>query len=1087
MGGDKPADEDNGDYLGYGVYAQTLWARVEAALNKDQGVPDKLGDDPLVVGIFGEWGAGKSTLLKLVEQQAREAAKTAAEARAQVLTVPVYFQPWKYEHEKHLLVPLVLHVVEATREALKQAPSVKDQLVALSKETDSKVAQIANAAHTSLKTARKWFPVLKKIAGSLSIFGVSIALPDEIGDWLSDAEAVLASPEAKEKQRAATARELRQKKLSFVDNGFHYYELHDLLKSLTRPGEGDNTQDLTGGAKLGPLRLNFVIFIDDLDRCLPEKAVETLELIKTVFNLESFAFVLALDEEVVERGIGHRYKDYTLQNKKPEMPITGFEYLEKIVHLPFRLPALSRKQAAEMLRTYESEVLAPGKSHLWWFSMDSQAASSGPDTRAGDGEKTKARGRLGLADDGALGDRLADRGERRTDMELLPLVLESFDAYVPRKLIRLVELLHQVAAVMRERQRPLSWRPGGFKDDQAVDVRVVLALLMLQLFQPDLYRLMRRRAAAFPALLSAFAASNQGKQQALVQAEIADVDLYRWVVCENPSPEGDLIDRIRAIEDPSDKAVAQQIRLPMVELLVQYRAAQRHPFDALKLMQALARSMDQTHSGPEWVTASSYWGLLAASAQGVSFEPGLTEGAGLTASLETLSSGAWEADGRLVALSVNAQKLFSELASEQSAVQANLAQNNGLELGTVLPADTAAQLLALCQKATDEQKTRITEGLSYLAPYLARNDGPKFANWVAPGHKNLFTRTTPFDSRAQLTEAVAAADLRAALRLDQRFNPERLYLPARPSGQSEKAEPIAGFVRVPKSRFTLGAKGKGFEDNPLNENASIENDFYIARYLTTVDQYAWFVQSGGYGAVDGKKPDWWDTLGWAWRTGQWDSQVKDERYLRHLASRKPEMRGAPMMWAEQLAYGSRPVMRLNWFEARAFANWLTAQLKDELARLPAGYAVRLPTEAQWERAARAKDLSSADNRQYPWGGDDQKTAYLSGNIGPSGVGRPSPVGLFASNPLGLYDLSGNLWEWQNNLYESVGSGQSKGLNSDVVDLKTDEEPSESDRPARRGGAWYNSADFARASVRVRNLPDGWNEGVGFRVVLSLPN
>lgn len=56
----------SGDYLGYSVYAQTLWARIEAALNKDLNRAT-LGDDPLVVGIFGEWGAGKSKLLKLIE------------------------------------------------------------------------------------------------------------------------------------------------------------------------------------------------------------------------------------------------------------------------------------------------------------------------------------------------------------------------------------------------------------------------------------------------------------------------------------------------------------------------------------------------------------------------------------------------------------------------------------------------------------------------------------------------------------------------------------------------------------------------------------------------------------------------------------------------------------------------------------------------------------------------------------------------------------------------------------------------------------------------------------------------------------
>jgi formylglycine-generating enzyme required for sulfatase activity len=1019
-----------------------------------------------------------------VEDQAKQAAKKAADASASVLTVPVYFQPWKYEHEKHLLVPLVLHVVEATREALRQAPSVKDQLVALSQEADGKVAQIAEAVHKGAKTARKWFPVLKKIAGSLSIFGVSIALPDEIDDWLKDAEAVFASPETKEKQRSATARELRQKKLSFVDNGFHYYELHELLSSLTRPRQGEHTQDLACGTQAEHLRINFVIFIDDLDRCLPEKAVETLELIKTVFNLESFAFVLALDEEVVERGIGHRYAAYTLAGKKPEMPITGFEYLEKIVHLPFRLPALSRGQAADMLRTYESTVLAPEQPHLWWFAVESKSAVASQ-------AKPLSLSENGHRKPGAesLADVHLDRGERTAAMELLPLVLESFDAYVPRKLIRIVELLHQVAAVMRKRQRPLTWKSGAAGSPDAVDVRVVLALLMLQLFQPELYRLMRRRINAFPALLSAFAKTQVNSRHALGNAALADMDLYHWCACESSLPHAsetdgpgepsgaDPIARIQRIAEPATRALAQQVRLPMVELLVQYRAAQRHPFDALKLMQALARSMDETNSGPQAVTTQSYWELLAADGS-VSTPEGLFGYSNATQGIT---------DGRAIARSVNVQKLFEELTSTQTAIQANLAQSNGLELGMVLPPEAAKQLIGLCNSATYEQKQRIAEGLPYLAPYLARSDGLSFAVFVKPAPGDLLARTTPFDSKEQVAEAAAAADLRVALGLDQRFNPQRRYLPFRPSGQSENAEPIAGFVRVPKGRFTLGAEGKGFEDNPLNAKASIHSDFYIARYLTTVDQYAHFVAEQGYGDPVGENPGWWDTLGWAWRTGQWDSKVKDKALREHLARRVPELRGSPYEWAEQLAYGSRPVMRLNWFEARAYANWLTLQLKGELDRLLPGYAVRLPTETQWERAARAKDLNSAGDWQYPWGSADPATAKLNANIGESGIRRPSPVGLFAPNPLGLHDICGNLWEWQNNLYWPDGSGQEKGLITDVIDLKTDDEPKNCDLPALRGGAWYDPAVLARASFRSWVRPDSAYDLVGFRVVLSLAN
>jgi len=151
----------------------------------------------LVVGIFGEWGAGKSTLLKLVERRAAAAGKQAADAKSNILTVPVYFQPWKYEHEKHLLVPLVLHVVEAARQALYRAPTARDQLVVLSKEADNAFAKIGKTTQQGIQTARKWFPVHKKIVGSLSLFGVCIALRDEIDEWLKDAETVFASPEAK--------------------------------------------------------------------------------------------------------------------------------------------------------------------------------------------------------------------------------------------------------------------------------------------------------------------------------------------------------------------------------------------------------------------------------------------------------------------------------------------------------------------------------------------------------------------------------------------------------------------------------------------------------------------------------------------------------------------------------------------------------------------------------------------------------------------------------------------------------------------------------------------------------------------------
>ena len=119
------------DWLGYGAYADALWARVLTALDKDRKSNRPLGDDPLVVGLFGEWGAGKSHLLKLIYERAHEQSSrdiservfAAPSTEPVTITVPVMFQPWKYEHEEHLHVPIAAHVRDALDEAWKQLPT----------------------------------------------------------------------------------------------------------------------------------------------------------------------------------------------------------------------------------------------------------------------------------------------------------------------------------------------------------------------------------------------------------------------------------------------------------------------------------------------------------------------------------------------------------------------------------------------------------------------------------------------------------------------------------------------------------------------------------------------------------------------------------------------------------------------------------------------------------------------------------------------------------------------------------------------------------------------------------------------------
>lgn len=1101
-------DNANGDYLGYGVYAQTLWARVEAALNKDQGDPQKLGDDPLVVGIFGEWGAGKSKLLSLVQRLAEKRRDEQAQAHKRddkfQLTVPVFFQPWKYEHEKHLLVPLLLHIQAELQRCIEAATPASTSLATKGKSAGNFVVK-----HTEA--------VVKAFEGVYSAARTAYQLADPASSAVLLPLAGILASMLGGKDAGAASKEMAAFRMD-ESSGRSYYEMHDIFKAITRPTPERIKRHLPKVAVSSSFRINFVIFIDDLDRCLPEKTVETLELIKTVFNLESFAFVLALDEEVVERGIGHRYKDYALNNKKPEMPITGFEYLEKIVHLPFRLPGLTKNQARRFLQRYEENEVAPKAPDRWWFAQRPAA--------------------LADPDDPAVETKIRQPGQQRQigDADLINLVLNSFTAYVPRKLVRLVELLHQVQEVALRGGKVFT--VGG---TSGADVRVVAALVMLQLFQPDLYRLVRRRPQAFPLLLAAFATRAYGYRQVSDPA-ISDVDLWLWVVDESAGDGNDWIqtsDVFKAIDavvsriakkfhvvtehgvpvryqDRTEQGEevtateydtvvtreqrfrAQNIKLPLVAQIVEHRATQRHAFDPLRLFHALAGALekgwDSKQSGSVSpaleVTISDYFELMVVKE---SADQSLTIAVTATGS----GSMSWPASAPLATQPMRyPDRLLADLTSEQPEVQANLVANNELEPGKVLEPKAAQHLLQQLQgwqktHNTEEDRALLTRGLQVIAPFVPPDLGRSFLALVdSPEQSPFFVPGTskPYENTAQIAHAVNRAELWTTLGQDDRFDQRRVHLPKLHwHGHTPEQEPIVGFVRVPKGHFTLGAGGKGFEDNPKEIDAEIKSDFYIARYLTTVEQYAHFVAQQGYGDPAGKKPVWWDTLGWAWRTGQWDSQVKDKRYRENLARRKPELRGLPTYWDEQRSHGSSPVMWVNWFEARAYANWLTLQLRGngELGRLPAGYAARLPTEAQWERAARAKSLVEAGESQFPWGSDEEESAHLNSNIDASSIGRVSPVGLFAPNPLGLCDLSGNVWEWQNNLYQPDGSGQGHGPVTDVEQLKAHDDFDECDRPALRGGAWDGAAGLARASIRYWAPPGYWYLNVGFRVVLSL--
>lgn len=252
-------------------------------------------------------------------------------------------------------------------------------------------------------------------------------------------------------------------------------------------------------------------------------------------------------------------------------------------------------------------------------------------------------------------------------------------------------------------------------------------------------------------------------------------------------------------------------------------------------------------------------------------------------------------------------------------------------------------------------------------------------------------------------EQAEAGDLLGELG-DPRFDPDLYFLPGRYRGEPE---PLAGFVEIPPGPFVMGEDHK-------KQNLIIDyHPYWMTSYPVTVAQFGAFVEAGGY-----QRQDWWTPTGWDWRQGRWDSTVEEDWLRDWLKRRPPELRCQPMWWYEQRAVGNQPVMGISWFEAVAYCRWLhqalcraggLSPLQDER------YALRLSTEAEWEKAAR-----SSQARPYPWGDEDWDAERA--NISASEIGHPTLVGMYSRGATGksseaLHDLAGNVWEWTRSKWE----------------------------------------------------------------------
>ena len=273
--------------------------------------------------------------------------------------------------------------------------------------------------------------------------------------------------------------------------------------------------------------------------------------------------------------------------------------------------------------------------------------------------------------------------------------------------------------------------------------------------------------------------------------------------------------------------------------------------------------------------------------------------------------------------------------------------------------------------------------------------------------------------------------------------------PADPSsGKSNAIEPE--MISIKGSSFMMGSpEEEEGRDSDERQHKVTVGDFLIGQYEVTNGEYVVFLNEKG--GSPSRKTQRWVAL---------NSDFRDSHLLEENGTFKVEA-----------GYEHYPVAQVSWYGAVAYAEWLSSET---------GKSYRLPTEAEWEYAARAGTTT-----RYWWGDENpvcrkgtRNGAKFDDDADCDGTGV-EPVGFSAANPWGLYDVYGNVWELTCSKYERDYDGSEKGCSS-----KDDN----SSFRALRGGSWSRSSGYLRSASRVRDLPDNpYNYySSGFRLVRDTP-
>jgi hypothetical protein len=263
-----------------------------------------VSEPQFAIGLFGGWGSGKTTLMRAIEGHLdRERA------------ISVQFNAWRYEKEEHLIVPLL----DVIREAL---------------------VEWGDAHQSDGEAAKKTATTIGKATRSI-LAGVSlrVGLPNAL-------ELSFDANKALQARRESQTDELE----AHVPRSFYHASFRALSDAFA------------SFAGQEPDR-RIVVFIDDLDRCFPESALQVLESMKLFFDLQGFVFVVGLDQEVVQQVIDLKYGRAPSSEEGAEETkatrVSGEEYIKKVFQLPYRLAPVAVDHLDDFLSAAFEEAGLP--------------------------------------------------------------------------------------------------------------------------------------------------------------------------------------------------------------------------------------------------------------------------------------------------------------------------------------------------------------------------------------------------------------------------------------------------------------------------------------------------------------------------------------------------------------------------------------------------------------------------------------------------------------------------------------------------------------------------------------------------------